>query len=86
MADETRVTESRSAKLADSSGGSGSRHGTRGPSTRVRLAWYGGIGAMAAINLIEWPVALVVAASHYIQDHSNDQLADELVGGADAGV
>lgn len=56
------------------------------PSTQTRVAWYAGLGAMAMIGLIEWPVAVVVGATHYIQNHSNDQLADQVAGGIDAGV
>ena len=61
-------------------------HRVTTPPTQARLAWYAGLGAMAMIGLIEWPVAVVLGATHYIQNHSNDQLADQLLGGIDAGV
>jgi hypothetical protein len=56
------------------------------PSTQARLAWYAGLGAMAAIGLIEWPVALVVGATHFVQNHSNDELADQLAEGVGSGA
>lgn len=67
---------------------SGSAHPGRvtTPPTQTRVAWYAGLGAMAMIGLIEWPVALAVGATHYIQNHSNDKLADQLADGIDAGV
>lgn len=31
-----------------------------------RLLWYGGLAALAALEVIDWPVAAVVAAGTYI--------------------
>ena len=39
------------------------------PSTG-QLLWLGGLGAMAALEVIEWPVALVAAAGTYIAEQS----------------
>ena len=33
-----------------------------------RVAYYAGVGVMAALGLIEWPLALVVAAGHVLAD------------------
>lgn len=33
-----------------------------------QLLWLGGLGAMAAFELIEWPVALVAAAATYVAE------------------
>lgn len=38
--------------------------------TRGSLAWYGGVGTMAAAGLIEWPLAAIVAAGHLIAENS----------------
>jgi hypothetical protein len=39
-----------------------------------RLLWYGGLGALAAIGVLEWPVAAVVGAATAIATRSrNDQ-------------
>ena len=33
-----------------------------------QLLWLGGLGALAAFEVIEWPVALVVAAATYVAE------------------
>ncbi|HKS44679.1 MAG TPA: hypothetical protein VJT49_06105 [Amycolatopsis sp.] len=33
-----------------------------------RLAFYAGLGALAAFGFIEWPVAVVVVAGHVLAD------------------
>jgi len=33
-----------------------------------RMAYYAGIGVLAAVGLIEWPLAVVVAAGHVLAD------------------
>lgn len=39
------------------------------PSTG-QLLWLGGLGAMAALELVEWPVALIAAAGTYLAEQS----------------
>jgi hypothetical protein len=53
---------------------------------RAGLAWYVGIGAMAAFELIEWPVALLVASTHFIENHSHNRDIEELAEGFEAGA
>jgi hypothetical protein len=53
---------------------------------RPALAWYAGIGAMAAIELIEWPVALLITGTHFIENHSRSRSIQELCDGIDAGA
>lgn len=53
---------------------------------RAGLAWYAGIGAMAAIDLIEWPIALVVAGTHFVENHSHSRDMQELAEGIDSGA
>lgn len=52
---------------------------------RGSLAWYVGLGAMTAFEVIEWPVALVVATSHALATHARDPVVRELSEGAEAG-
>jgi hypothetical protein len=33
-----------------------------------RVAYYAGMGVLAAVGLIEWPLAVVVAAGHVLAD------------------
>ena len=53
---------------------------------RPALAWYAGLGAMAALELIEWPFALVVAGTHFLENHSRSREIQELAEGIEAGV
>jgi hypothetical protein len=42
-----------------------------------RLAWYAGVATLVAIGMLEWPVALVVAAGHVLsEDHHHRLLQD----------
>lgn len=46
------------------------------PSPR-RLAFYGGIVALAAFGILDWPVALVIGAGHLLaEDHHHKALAE----------
>jgi hypothetical protein len=53
---------------------------------RAGLAWYAGLTAMAAIELIEWPVAVLIAGTHFIENHSHNRDIQELAEGIDAGA
>jgi hypothetical protein len=52
---------------------------------RSGLLWYAGIGAMAAAELIEWPVALIIAGTHFVENHSHSRDIEQLAEGIDAG-
>jgi hypothetical protein len=42
-----------------------------------RLAFYGGIAALALIGIVDWPVALVIGVGHLLaDDHHHKLLAD----------
>ncbi len=43
--------------------------------TRGSLAWYGTIGAMTALGVMEWPLAAVVAAGHLVAENSSSPAA-----------
>ena len=59
---------------AKAASGKGQRTGKAGAELRIplpglgrpdlgRLLWYGGLGALAAVGVLEWPVAVVVGAA-----------------------
>lgn len=53
---------------------------------RPALAWYAGIATMAAVEWIEWPVALIVAGTHFIENHTHNRNVQELAEGIEAGA
>ena len=45
--------------------------------SQEHLAWYAGVGALAAVELIDWPVALVLVVGKMLADNrSNAALRD----------
>jgi hypothetical protein len=42
------------------------------------LAYYGALGLMAAVELIDWPIALVVAAGHVLAEQHHNRFAEEV--------
>jgi hypothetical protein len=55
-------------------------------SERVYFAWYGGLGLMAALRLIEWRLAAVIAAAHTVERYGRRERVRELAGGLSAGL
>jgi len=43
-----------------------------------QLAYFGGLAALAAFELIDWPVALVVAAGHLLASNHHNKILEEL--------
>lgn len=43
-----------------------------------QLAYYGGLAALAAFELIDWPVALVIATGHLLASNHHNKLIEEL--------
>ncbi len=43
-----------------------------------QLAYYGGLAALAAFELIDWPVAVVIAAGHLMASNHHNKLLEEL--------
>ena len=43
-----------------------------------QLAYYGGLAALAAFELIDWPVAVVIAAGHLLTSNHHNRLLEEL--------
>lgn len=43
-----------------------------------QLAFYGALGALAAVEIIEWPVALALAAGHALLRNEHSRVAQEI--------
>jgi hypothetical protein len=43
-----------------------------------QLAYYGGLAALAALELIDWPVAVVIATGHILASNHRSKLLEEL--------
>lgn len=50
------------------------------------LAWYVGVGALAVAEVIEWPVALVLALGKALADNRSSQTIQEFGEALDEGV
>lgn len=51
----------------------------------LHLAWYAGLTVMALFEIIEWPVAIVIAVGREIAHRSRDRALRELAEGIEAG-
>jgi hypothetical protein len=51
-----------------------------------RLAWYAGLGLMAAFELIDWELALIIGVGHLIADSVHNKTIAELARGAESGA
>ena len=54
--------------------------------TRASLAWYAGIAAMGAAELIEWPLAAIVIAGHLIEENTRSSAVSGAAGGVESGA
>ena len=43
-----------------------------------QLAYFGGLAALAALELIDWPVAVVIAAGHMLASNHHNKILEEL--------
>jgi hypothetical protein len=43
-----------------------------------QLAYFGGLAALAAFELIDWPVAVVIAAGHLLASNHHNRILEEL--------
>jgi len=43
-----------------------------------QLAYYGGLAALAALELIDWPVAVVIATGHLLASNHRNKILEEL--------
>lgn len=51
-----------------------------------RFAWYAGLAFMAAIEIIEWPLAVVMMVGHEISHRAHNRALRELAEGVEAGA
>lgn len=54
--------------------------------TRGSLAWYGTLGAITALGIIDWPLSLVVAAGHVISENTHSEAVSGAAEGAESGA
>lgn len=43
-----------------------------------QVAYYGALGALAALEIIEWPIALAIAAGHALVQNEHNRVAQEI--------
>ncbi|WP_422747177.1 hypothetical protein ACN27E_05365 [Mycobacterium sp. WMMD1722] len=43
-----------------------------------QLAFYAAVGALAAVEIIEWPVALVLVTGHALMQNEHSRVAQEI--------
>ena len=43
-----------------------------------QLAYYGGLLALAAFEIIDWPVAVAVAAGHLLSQNQHNQILEQM--------
>ncbi|MBV8981493.1 MAG: hypothetical protein JO086_11385 [Acidimicrobiia bacterium] len=51
-----------------------------------KLAYYAGLGAMAAFEFIDWPVALVIAAGHEVATRTRNPEIQQAAEGTESGA
>ena len=49
-----------------------------------RLAWYLGLGLMAILEVIDWPVALIIAVGHELTYRARTRALKEMAKGIEA--
>jgi hypothetical protein len=52
----------------------------------MSIAWYIGLAAMAALRVVNWRTALLVAAAHTVERSVHNRAIAELVEGVEAGL
>jgi len=55
------------------------------PHSAEHLAWYAGLTLMALFEVVEWPVALVIAVGHELAHRARNRAIRELAEGIEAG-
>jgi hypothetical protein len=66
----------------------GSRRVLRATARRPhhRFAWYGGLAIMAAFEIIEWPLALLMMIGHEIAHRAHNEALRDFAEGIEAGA
>lgn len=52
----------------------------------ARVAWYAGLGALVALEVIEWPIAALLATSHFIEHNARYAIVKQLTEGLEEGI
>ena len=52
----------------------------------LRFGWYAGVAVMAIIEIIEWPLAIVMMAGHEISHRTHSRALREFAEGVEAGA
>jgi hypothetical protein len=55
-------------------------------SPHPRVGWYAGVTVMAMIEIIEWPLAIVMIVGHEIAHHAHSQALRDFAEGIEAGA
>ena len=65
-----------------------SRRHSRGATQRPhpRFGWYGGLAVMAVIEIIEWPLAIMMMLGHEIAHRAHSQALRDFAEGVEAGA
>lgn len=51
-----------------------------------RIAWYLGLAAMAAFDIVDWELALIIGIGHLLADNSRYRFLAEMASGAESGA
>jgi hypothetical protein len=43
-----------------------------------QVAYFGALGVLAAIEIIDWPIALAIAAGHVLMQNQHNRVAEEV--------
>jgi xanthosine utilization system XapX-like protein len=43
-----------------------------------QVAYFGALGVLAAVEIIDWPIALVIAAGHVLVNNEHNRVAQEI--------
>ncbi|MGV0592875.1 hypothetical protein [Mycobacterium vulneris] len=43
-----------------------------------QLAYYGALGVLAAVEIIDWPVALLLGAGHMLMHNEHNRIAEQV--------
>ena len=54
--------------------------------SREQIPWMAGLCLAAAVDLIDWPVALFIAVGHTLATEARNDAIRELAGGLEAGI
>jgi hypothetical protein len=43
-----------------------------------KLAYFGALAILAAVEIIDWPIALVIAAGHVLAENQHNRIVEEI--------